>query len=100
MHPVFAVPGAPATPIWFVTAANWDAFRRKLDAGAGAFADAMGFQPKPGRHLALPAARGGLSGIVFGLENAEEANDPFLPGSLAGVLPPGLYRFGNAPHDS
>jgi leucyl aminopeptidase len=100
MHPAFAVPGAPATPIWFVTGANWDAFRRQLDASASAFADAMGFQPKPGRHLALPAVQGGLSGILFALENGEAANDPFLPGSLPGVLPPGFYRFGNAPHDT
>jgi leucyl aminopeptidase len=100
MHPVFAASGAPATPIWFVTAATWDAFRRKLDAGASAFADAMGFQPKPGRHLALPAAQGGLAGILFALEDAEAVNDPFLPGSLPGLLPAGLYRFGNAPHDT
>jgi leucyl aminopeptidase len=100
MHPVFAASGAPATPIWFVTAATWDAFRRKLDAGASAFADATGFQPKPGRHLALPAAQGGLAGILFALENAEAVNDPFLPGSLPGLLPAGLYRFGNAPHDT
>jgi leucyl aminopeptidase len=100
MHPVFAASGAPATPIWFVTAATWDAFRRKLDANASAFADTMGFEPKPGRHLALPAAPGGLGGILFALENADAANDPFLPGSLPDVLPPGRYRFGNAPHDT
>ncbi|MDQ2953738.1 MAG: leucyl aminopeptidase family protein [Pseudomonadota bacterium] len=100
MHPAFAASGAPATPIWFVTASSWDGFRRKLDAGASAFADAMGFEPKPGRHLALPAAQDGLGGILFALENAEAVNDPFLPGSLPGVLPPGLYRFGNAPHDA
>jgi leucyl aminopeptidase len=34
MHPAFAAPGAPATPIWFVTAASWDGFRRELDASA------------------------------------------------------------------
>jgi len=100
MHPAFAAPGAPAAPIWFVTAASWDGFRRKLDSAASAFADAMGFEPKPGRHLALPAAPGGLGGFLFALENAEAANDPFLPGSLPGVLPPGLYRFGNTPHDT
>jgi leucyl aminopeptidase len=101
MHPTFDASGAPATPIWFVTAANWDGFRGNLGAGASAFADAMGFEPKPGRHLALPAAQGGLSAILFALENEEEkANDLFLPGTLPGVVPPGLYRFGNAPHDT
>ena len=100
MHPAFDTSGAPATPIWFVTPGSWEAFRRELDSGAAAYADAMGFQPKPGRHLALPAAQGGLSGILLALENADASSDPFLPGSLPGVLPPGLYRFGNAPHDT
>ena len=59
---------AAAIPIWFVTAANYKDVRERLSAGARAFADAAGFEPKPGQYLALPG-EGGLSGILFGLES-------------------------------
>ncbi len=38
--------------------------------------------------------------MLFGLENPGGTRDLFLPGSLSGLLPPGLYRFANAPHDA
>ena len=59
---------AAAIPIWFVTAATYKDVRGRLIAAARAFADAAGFEPKPGHYLALPG-EGGLSGILFGLEN-------------------------------
>ena len=104
MHPVFESPGTPASakaiPIWLVTAAGWPETAATLDAAARAFADASGFQPKPGRTLALPGSGGALAAILFGLENPGDPRDLFLPGSLPGSLPPGLYRFANAPHDT
>ncbi len=100
MHSVFAASGvASATPIWFVTTANYPEVRQQLAAGARAFADAAGFKPKPGQYLALPG-KDGLGGILFGLEAANEPNDPFLPGRLAQQLPDGIYRFANDPHDA
>jgi leucyl aminopeptidase len=37
---------------------------------------------------------------MFGLEDASSrTQDPFRPGQLPGLLPPGLYRFANEPHD-
>ncbi len=90
---------AAAIPIWFVTAATYKDVRERLSAAARAFADAAGFEPKPGQYLALPG-EGGLSGILFGLENASDARDLFLPGRLPQQLPSGVYRFANDPHDA
>jgi leucyl aminopeptidase len=90
---------AAAIPIWFVTAATYKDVRERLGAGARAFADAAGFEPKPGQYLALPG-EGGLSGILFGLENGGDAKDLFLPGRLPQQLPGGVYRFANDPHDT
>ena len=73
--------------------------RERLSTAARAFADAAGFEPKPGQYLALPG-EGGLSGILFGLENASDARDLFLPGRLPQQLPSGVYRFANDPHDA
>jgi leucyl aminopeptidase len=103
MHPVFVPRGQSATtiPINFVNAATWRDLRAALDSRAGAFADAAGFEPKPGRHLLLPAPGGGLAGVLFALEAPDDPNrDLFLPGALPGLLPAGAYRFANAPHDS
>jgi leucyl aminopeptidase len=99
MPSIFTTNGSAAIPIWFVTAANYNEVRAQLPAGARAFADAAGFEPKPGRYLPLPG-EGGLSGILFGLENADEAKDLFLPGQLPLLLPCGVYRFANEPHDA
>jgi leucyl aminopeptidase len=90
---------AAAIPIWFVTAATYKDVRGRLSAAARAFADAAGFEPKPGQHLALPG-EDGLGGILFGLENADGAKDLFLPGRLPQQLPAGVYRFANDPHDA
>lgn len=100
MDPIFLARGsATAIPIWFVTAQSYDDVRQSIGAEACAFADAAGFQPKAGRHLLVPGA-GGLGGVLFGLEGAGEPRDLFLPGHLAQLLPDGVYRFANAPHDA
>jgi leucyl aminopeptidase len=91
--------GAAAIPIWFVSAATYADVRERLDAGACAFADAAGFEPKPGRYLLLPGEKG-LGGVLFGLEAAGEAKDLFRPGLLPQQLPDGVYRFANDPHDA
>jgi leucyl aminopeptidase len=89
---------AATIPIWFVTAANYAEVRERLAAGARAYADAAGFEPKPGHALVLPGTTG-LDGILFGLEGAAHGNDPFLPGRLVQQLPNGVYRFANEPYD-
>ena len=49
---------AAAIPIWFVTAATYKDVRERLSAGARAFADAAGFEPKPGQYLLCRARAG------------------------------------------
>jgi len=99
MNSIFITAGAArANPIWFVTTANYPELRERLDAEACGFADAVGFEPKAGRHLLLPG-KNGLAGVLFGLEAAGEARDLFLPGRLPQQLPDGIYRFANQPHD-
>jgi leucyl aminopeptidase len=99
MNSIFITAGtARANPIWFVTTANYPELRERLDADACGFADAVGFEPKAGRHLLLPG-KNGLAGVLFGLEAAGEARDLFLPGRLPLQLPDGIYRFANQPHD-
>jgi len=91
---------APAIPITFASKSNWDAIRAELPAQARQFADANGFAGKPGACLTLPGADGQLAGVLFGIEDgAAKSRDPFRPGALPGLLPAGVYRFANAPHD-
>ncbi|HTV31340.1 MAG TPA: leucyl aminopeptidase family protein [Xanthobacteraceae bacterium] len=90
---------AAAIPIWFVTAETYPDVRKFIGAEACAFADAAGFEPKSGRHLLLPG-KVGLGGILFGLEATNDVTDPFLPGRLPQLLPDGVYRFANDPHDA
>ena len=97
MHPAFeTAPAGQAIPITFVTKATWDAISADLPAHARQFAKANGFSAKPGASLTLPTADGRIEAVLFALD--EENNrfrDPFRPGQLPGLLPPGLYRFAN-----
>jgi leucyl aminopeptidase len=101
-QPIFAKAGdTSAVPILFVNAGNFDAATKKLEAREHAFVRASGYEPKPGRHLIVPAADGALAGVLFGIEAADEpVRDPFRPGQLVNLLPAGTYRFANAPHDA
>jgi leucyl aminopeptidase len=102
MHSAFETAPAPsAIPITFATKATWDAIRAALPAQARQFAQANNFVAKPGACLTLPSADGHIAHVLFGLENETgESRDLFRAGSLPGLLPPGVYRFANAPHDT
>ena len=92
---------AAAIPITFVTKATWEAIRNGLPTVAQKFALANGFAAKPGKCLTLPAPDGGIAQVLFGLEDeASPSRDLFRPGALPGLLPPGVYRFANPPHDA
>ena len=83
-----------ATPIHVIVAGQWPALRDGLSATARSFADAMGFEPKPGRHLPLAAEGGGLECVVVVDDpDKTEAEGAFARGGLASLLPPGDYRF-------
>ncbi len=101
MHPIFARAGEPSVPILFVTTADFDKAIEIIDDRERTFLRASGYEPKPGRHLIVPGPDGKLAGVLFGLENADEPmKDLFRPGQLTTLLPPGTYRFANAPHDT
>ena len=98
--PFDAAPDHDATPIAFVTKSSWPAVRDALPQQAQQFAAANNYQGKPGEFLTLPAAGGSIGQVLFGLdEPGAKAADPFRAGQLPKLLPPGNYRFANAPHD-
>ncbi len=99
--PFAAAPATPAIPVTFATKSNWDAIRAALPPQAAQFAIANGFAAKPGACLVLPTPEGHIAQVLFGLEEEDaRSRDLFRPGSLPGLLPPGVYRFANAPHDA
>ncbi|MBW8857043.1 MAG: leucyl aminopeptidase family protein, partial [Bradyrhizobium sp.] len=90
-----------AIPITFVTKSSWDQVAEGLPAAQRQFAIASAFTAKPGGYLALPALDGAIAQVLFGLEDeGARSRDLFRPGALPGLLPPGVYRFANAPHDA
>ncbi len=102
MQSVFeTAPATSAIPITFATTATWEAICAALPGEARQFALANGFKAKPGACLTLPAADGKIAEVLFGLEDeSSKSRDLFRPGALPGLLPPGVYRFANAPHDA
>jgi leucyl aminopeptidase len=101
MHPIFVKAAAQAIPIWFASGSDLSGVLGKLDAQARAFAKAAGFEGKAGQVLLLPGSGGKLSGVLFGQEPARDPNkNPFGAGRLPDLLPSGIYRFANAPHDA
>ncbi|WP_438278871.1 leucyl aminopeptidase family protein [Nitrobacter sp.] len=101
MHPAFTTaPAEEAVPITLVAEAAWETTGATLDGPARRFAEANGFAAKAGQYLALPAANGEVSRILFGLgDTAGRSYDPFLAGKLPGLLPAGTFRFANATND-
>ena len=96
----FETAPAAAIPITFATKTSLAAIAKELPEPARQFAAANDFTAKPGKCLTLPAPDGQIAQIVFGLEDeSSKSRDLFRPGALPGLLPPGVYRFANAPHD-
>jgi leucyl aminopeptidase len=99
--PFETAPGTAAIPITFATKTTWSAIARELPEQARQFAAANDFTAKPGKCLTLPSPDGQIAQVVFGLEEeTARSRDLFRPGALPGLLPPGVYRFANAPHDT
>ncbi|MBI4274936.1 MAG: leucyl aminopeptidase family protein [Rhizobiales bacterium] len=102
MHPLFQSPSGTERPIpiWFVTPISWPKIRAELGERERKFTAASGYEPKAGHHLLMPDAQGGLGGILFAIEDSNDAaKNLFRPGALPSLLPSGLYRFANTPHD-
>jgi leucyl aminopeptidase len=101
MQSPFETAPASAIPIYFVTRSSWAAISKELPAQAQQFALANDFTAKPGKCLTLPSPDGKIAQVLFGLdEETSKSRDLFRPGALPGLLPPGIYRFANAPHDT
>ena len=99
--PFETAPTDAAIPIYFATKSTWAGIAKEFPALAQQFALANDFTAKPGKCLALPSADGKIALAVFGLEDeSSKSRDLFRPGALPGLLPPGVYRFANAPHDT
>jgi leucyl aminopeptidase len=99
--PFATSPATSAIPITFATKSSWEAIRAALPPQAAQFAIANGYAAKPGACLVLPTAEGHIAQVLFGLEDEDtRSRDLFRPGSLPGLLPSGVYRFANAPHDA
>jgi leucyl aminopeptidase len=98
--PFETAPTSAAIPITFATKTTWGAIASELPEPARQFAAANDFTAKAGKCLTLPAPDGQIAQVVFGLEDeSSKSRDLFRPGALPGLLPPGVYRFANAPHD-
>jgi leucyl aminopeptidase len=94
-------PAAAAIPIFFATKSTWGVIGKELPAQARQFAQANDFTAKPGKCLILPSPDGQIAQVIFGLEDeTSKFRNLFRPGALPGLLPPGVYRFANAPHDA
>jgi leucyl aminopeptidase len=101
MHSAFeAASLTPAIPVTFATKTSWPAISAALPGPAQQFAKAGDYAAKPGACLILPGPDGAIAQVVFGIgDDGSKTRDLFRPGQLPGLLPPGLYRFANAPHD-
>jgi leucyl aminopeptidase len=89
-----------AVPIWFVTPQTMADNTAVMSSSSVDWIKNAGFKPNAGATLLIPGSAGRIQSVFFGLGEAEDAQrDPFLPGKLARELPPGIYRFGNAPDD-
>ena len=95
----FADPALPAVPVWFATSENFNGLCARLPPHTADHAALMGFSAKPGTHLLVPGQGAEAACVIFGLESGA-VRDPFLPGKLPGLLPPGTYAFANGPHHS
>ena len=100
MHPAFvSTRRRSAVPIWFVTADTYAQLRERLDAAARRFADTARFEPKAGAVLLLPGEDGALAASCSGWRRRQARQRPLPARPPAGLLPAGVYRFANAPHD-
>jgi leucyl aminopeptidase len=90
-----------AIPIIFATKSTWETIRAELPEPARQFAVVNGFSAKPGTYLTLPTPEGQIGQVLFGLDDeSSKSRDPFRAGTLPALLPAGVYRFANAPHDT
>ncbi len=84
-----AAPDSGAIPIWPLTPAGLDAWRRSQPAAVAAWVERAGFAAKAGHVLLVPGEGGVLAGVALGV--ADEI-DPWAYAVLPGALPAAAYR--------
>lgn len=84
-----AAPDSGAIPIWPLTPAGLDAWRRSQPAVVAAWVERAGFAAKAGHVLLVPGEGGVLAGVALGV--ADEI-DPWAYAVLPGALPAAAYR--------
>ncbi|MBI2717139.1 MAG: leucyl aminopeptidase family protein [Rhizobiales bacterium] len=88
-----AAGAAKAIAITGVSRAGWESCKASLAAASRRWAEAYGFSAEPGRILVIPDGKGAVDRALWGNDDRKGA-DPFAPGRLARLLPPGRYAFG------
>ncbi|MCV9937996.1 leucyl aminopeptidase family protein [Boseaceae bacterium BT-24-1] len=92
VHPLLLPAGTSAIPVHCVAKADWPGLRDGLPPVPRSFAQAQGFEARPGQHVLLPDAAGSLCAVLLGVDpSGPRRRDPFAPGRLVTSLPPGDY---------
>ncbi|KRE21399.1 cytochrome C oxidase subunit II [Bosea sp. Root483D1] len=92
VHPLLLPSGTSAISVHCVAKSDWPALRDGFAPVPRSFAQAQGFEARPGQHVLLPGADGSLTAVLLGVEPmGPRRRDPFAPGRLATSLPPGDY---------
>jgi leucyl aminopeptidase len=78
-------PGRGAVPISLIAASSLKAWLKNQDARTRRWVENAGFTARPGTHLLLPAADGGLDRVLAGVP---EAIGLYTLADLPGKLPP------------
>ena len=92
-------PDPAAIPIRPLRASELAAWQAEQTGVLATWCQSSGFAAEAGAFILLPAADGGLAGVLLGLgEGGDKAGDYWAFGTLAKALPPGRYRIeGNLP---
>ncbi|MCF4165809.1 leucyl aminopeptidase family protein [Zavarzinia compransoris] len=80
-----------AVPIHCVARGALDELADRVPPAALRFARASGFDGRPGGHLVVPDAEGGLGLVLFGVGAVQE-HQPFAFGALSAALPAATYE--------
>lgn len=80
-----------AVPIHCLTKGGLAALAGRLPPAALRFAEAAGFDGKPGSHLLVPSPEGNLGLVLFGTGGAQES-EPYAFAALSAALPAGTYE--------
>lgn len=97
MHPLLVRSTRNAIPLYAVTTASLKSFLAARPKREAEFLRTGGFAARDGDLRLLPGASGGVAGAVLGLG---KGGDSLALAQFSEQLPPGVYRFADAPGDA